>query len=106
MLNKTVLHQKIISINDPIANQFTFQFNLKLRNKLSLGMVLTALIGSSEAYACASCGCTLSTDWGSQGESTKSGLTGDANYHCHIQLQRRNWGSQFAATLYSSYSWH
>src|SRR5487761_2577188 len=99
MLNKTVLHQKIISINDPIANQFTFQFNLKLRNKLSLGMVLTALIGSSEAYACASCGCTLSTDWGSQGVSTKSGLSGDLSYSYINQNQMIYGNSKPSAAL-------
>ena len=102
MLNKTVPHQKIISINDSIANQFTFQFNLKLRNKLSLGMVLTALIGSSEAYACASCGCTLSTDWGSQGVSTKSGLSGDLSYSYINQNQMIYGNSKPSAALLQS----
>lgn len=42
--------------------------------------VLLPLATMADALACASCGCTLSTDWGSQGISTMSGFSADLSY--------------------------
>jgi hypothetical protein len=48
-----------------------------IRSTLIASLTLAALVGGSDAFACASCGCTLSTDWGSQGVSTKAGWSYD-----------------------------
>lgn len=47
---------------------------------LSITLALATLTTGSNAYACASCGCTLSTDWGSQGVSTAEGFSADLSY--------------------------
>jgi hypothetical protein len=52
-------------------------FFRQIRSTLIASLTLAALAGGSNAFACASCGCTLSTDWGSQGVSTKSGWSYD-----------------------------
>ncbi len=60
-------------------------------NKLS---VLAAGIGccglSSWAAACSSCGCTLNSDWSSQGYTTQSGLHWDLRYDYFNQSQLRS----------------
>lgn len=38
------------------------------------------VIGSQQAIACASCGCTLTTDWGTQGVSNYTGWSADIRY--------------------------
>ena len=48
-----------------------------IRSTLIASLTLAALVSGSDAFACASCGCTLSTDWGSQGVSTKEGFSAD-----------------------------
>jgi hypothetical protein len=48
-----------------------------LRPTLIASLTLATLVSGSNAFACASCGCTLSTDWGSQGVSTKEGFSAD-----------------------------
>lgn len=56
-------------------------------------IVLAALIGgcglSSTAMACSSCGCTLNSDWSSQGYTTRSGLHWDLRYDYFDQSQLR-----------------
>ncbi len=52
----------------------------QIRSALVVSLTLATLVSGSDAFACASCGCTLSTDWGSQGVSTKSGWSGDLSY--------------------------
>ncbi len=53
---------------------------LQTRTLLNITLTLTFFVGGSEAFACASCGCTLSTDWGSQGVSTAPGFSADLSY--------------------------
>jgi hypothetical protein len=48
-----------------------------IRSTLIASLTLATLVSGSDAFACASCGCTLSTDWGSQGVSTKEGYSAD-----------------------------
>jgi hypothetical protein len=55
----------------------TNRFQTGLNTTIILTATLAALFSGSEALACASCGCTLSTDWGSQGVSTNSGWSYD-----------------------------
>jgi len=47
------------------------------RAALGLTVAMAAFFSASDALACASCGCTLSTDWGSQGVSTAEGWSYD-----------------------------
>ena len=58
------------------SGRISQQFKSTLLASLSLSL----LVSGSDAFACASCGCTLSTDWGSQGVSTKEGFSGDLSY--------------------------
>jgi hypothetical protein len=51
--------------------------NKSIRAVLVTALALTPFFALSNASACASCGCTLSTDWGSQGISTKEGWSYD-----------------------------
>ena len=53
------------------------------RTLLSISLALATLALGNEAYACASCGCSLSTDWGGQGGGgviTSSGFSADLSY--------------------------
>jgi len=53
--------------------------------------VLGALVLSSPAaFACSSCGCTLSSDWDSQGFATHSGFRADLRYDFIDQSQLRS----------------
>lgn len=63
-----------------ITNQNTRHFQPRLRTALSLTFALITLAGGSEAFACASCGCTLSKDWDTQGQTTQAGLSADLSY--------------------------
>lgn len=60
-----------------------------LRSVLSLALALATLAASSEAYACAACGCTLSKDWETQGISSKPGFSADLSYDYLNQNQQR-----------------
>ncbi|HEX5393771.1 MAG TPA: hypothetical protein VFW68_10835 [Rhodocyclaceae bacterium] len=56
--------------------------------RLALGAALCTL--SATAFACASCGCTLSSDWESQGFTTQPGLKLDVRYDYLNQNQLRH----------------
>jgi len=59
--------------------------------RLLLGAVVGALgLSSSTAFACSSCGCTLSSDWDSQGFATQSGFRVDLRYDYIDQSQLRS----------------
>ena len=69
-----------------------------------------ALTSVGNAYACAACGCTLSTDWGNQGIgqeiSTKQGFSTDISYS-YVDQNRMIYGSSRAsgaqiASLYAN----
>ncbi len=47
------------------------------------------LFHTTEALACAACGCTLSKDWGTQGISTTPGFTADLSFDYINQNQQR-----------------
>jgi hypothetical protein len=51
---------------------------MKKQTKILLAMV--ASLPASAVFACASCGCSLSSDWGSQGLSSSEGLRFDLRY--------------------------
>ena len=74
----------------------------KIRSTLVASLTLATLVSGSDAFACASCGCTLSTDWGSQGVSTKSGWSGDLSYTSINQNQMIYGNSKPSAALVQS----
>ncbi len=61
-----------------------------LRAKAALAVVsVCALLGNADAFACAACGHTLSSDWGTQGISLKPGFAVDLSYSYINQDQQR-----------------
>lgn len=59
--------------------------------RLLLGAVIGALgLSPPAAFACSSCGCTLSSDWDSQGFATQSGFRVDLRYDYIDQSQLRS----------------
>ncbi|MCX7194107.1 MAG: hypothetical protein NTY60_10910 [Proteobacteria bacterium] len=67
-----------------------------LRTTLSVALAFAALSIGSEAQACAACGCTLSTDWGSQGVSTEPGFSVDLSY-AYLNQNQQRYGSAKAS---------
>ena len=60
-------------------------------NKLSLWVAgIGCCLASSWAAACSSCGCTLNSDWSSQGYTTSSGLHWDLRYDYFDQSELRS----------------
>jgi len=80
----------------------TARISQQIRSTLVASLTLATLVSGSEAFACASCGCTLSTDWGSQGVSTKSGWSGDLSYTSINQNQTIYGNSKPSAALIQS----
>jgi hypothetical protein len=60
---------------------------MKPQTKLFLAML--AILPSSAVFACASCGCTLNSDWGSQGLASTAGWSLDLRYDTLNQNQLR-----------------
>jgi hypothetical protein len=54
-----------------------------------LHATVAALLLSSKAFACSACGCTLSSDWASQGISASGGWRADVRYDFFDQDQLR-----------------
>ncbi len=52
-------------------------------------LALLGTVSSSAAFACASCGCSINSDWGAQGLSDTSGWTMDLGYDHLNQNQLR-----------------
>jgi hypothetical protein len=50
------------------------------RTALATALALLPLTAMNDAQACASCGCTLSKDWDTQGQTTQDGLSADLSY--------------------------
>ena len=72
-------------------------------NKLTTGFVACAgALASSAAVACASCGCSINSDWGAQGLSDTAGWTLDLRYDYLNQNQlragRKTISASYAAT--------
>lgn len=55
---------------------------------------IAATVFSSSAFGCAGCGCTLSSDWDSQGFVTKPGIRLDLRYDYLDQKQLRSGGGK------------
>ncbi len=71
------------------TNQNTGRFQTRLRTGLNWTLVLVALASSSEAFACATCGCSLSTD-AAMGYSAMSGWRVSADYSFINQNELRS----------------
>jgi len=61
---------------------------MKASTPIVLGCI--AALSSTTAFACASCGCSLSSDWGSQGLSSGTGFAFDLRYDYLNQDQIRS----------------
>jgi len=74
-----------------------------LRSTLRVAIVgalaVAPLLTVDSAHACAACGCTLSTDWDTQGNTTKSGFTADISYSSVNQNQQRYGTGSASPTL-------
>ena len=60
-----------------------------MKNPTKLVLALAAAMPSSVVFACASCGCTLNSDWGSQGLASEPGWSVDVRYDALNQNQLR-----------------
>ena len=83
-------------------NKIHRKFCSGLKTALILVASFSVLGSSSEASACAACGCTLSRDWQSQGISTKPGFTADLSYDYLNQDQQRYGTSVASSSLIQS----
>ena len=63
-----------------------------------LTLALALALPSGAAFACASCGCTLNSDFGTQGLSTASGWSLDVRYDTLNQNQLRTGTGTISAT--------
>ncbi len=72
---------------DPSINQFTVE-NL-MKQHIHIAMALVAMLPAGSAFACASCGCTLTSDFGTQGLSVSSGWSLDVRFDTLSQDQLR-----------------
>ncbi len=71
-----------------------------LRIALSLIIAGTGLVNAGQASACAACGCTLSTNWQTQGINTTPGFSFDLAYsYLNQNQQRYGTGSASAAQI-------
>jgi hypothetical protein len=61
-----------------------------MKKQTQILLALMVALPSGAAFACASCGCSLSSDWGSQGPSTGEGLRFDLRYDYLNQNQVRS----------------
>ena len=77
----------------------TFQFptsarahSQRIRGRRAAGAAVFALLATASAgsLACATCGCTLATDWASQGLSAHAGWSADLRYDFYDQDQLRS----------------
>ncbi len=66
--------------------------HLSIRTAIAITLALLPLAEINDALACASCGDTLSKDWGSQGVSTMTGYSADLSY-TYINQNRMIYGS-------------
>lgn len=72
-----------------------------MKTHRTLFLATVAALPASAAFACASCGCTLSSDWGAQGLSSATGWSIDIRYDTLNQDQLRSGTSTVAAAAAS-----
>ena len=69
-----------------------------MKHLTKLTLAIAATIPTSAVYACASCGCTLNSDFGTQGLSTASGWSLDVRYDTLNQNELRRGTGTISAT--------
>lgn len=84
----------------------SFNIYKSFRTVIATALVLLPLTAMHDAQACASCGCTLSKDWDTQGQTTVVGLSADLSY-TYINQNTAIYGSKPASsglinTLYAN----
>lgn len=74
----------------------------------AIGLIIAMLFTISKANACASCGCSINSDWGTQGLSTDAGWSLDIRYDYLNQNQLRSGTQastqQVAANTYNPFT--
>ena len=75
-----------------------FQTNTIMKQLTKLTLALAAALPSSAVLACASCGCTLNSDFGAQGLSSASGWSLDVRYDTLNQNELRSGTGTISAT--------
>jgi hypothetical protein len=102
ILSKLILEMKMKQLETNIKSG---QFHSGLKFGIGVPLVLAALIGTTEAVACAACGCTLSKDWETQGISSTQGFTVDVSYdYLNQDKQRYGKGAASDALVNSQYA--
>ncbi len=84
----------------------SFNVHKSFRTAIATVLALLPLAALNDAQACASCGCTLSKDWETQGQTTKAGFSADLSY-TYINQNTPIYGnskpsSAFIAQLYAA----
>ena len=84
----------------------SFNIHKSFRTVIATALALLPLTAMNDAQACASCGCTLSKDWDTQGQTTVAGLSADLSY-TYINQNTAIYGSKPASsglinTLYAN----
>jgi hypothetical protein len=71
-----------------------FREGYRVRNSINILAswiaAVASLAASGEALACSSCGCTLNSDWSSQGYTVSKGFSMDLRYDYYSQTQLRS----------------
>ena len=83
-----------------------FNSHKSIRTITATTLVLISFAAMNNAQACASCGCTLSKDWETQGQTTQAGFSADLSY-TYINQNSAIYGSKTASaglinTLYAN----
>jgi hypothetical protein len=81
------------TFSSPPSNRCIHEDFMTYRPSLAVLFALASALAPGLTHACASCGCTLSSDWESQGLSAQEGLRLDIRYDYLDQDQLRS-GSQ------------
>src|SRR5512144_3034171 len=61
-----------------------------LLRPVAIALVVVSALGAQRAYACSSCGCTLSSEWASQGLAASGGWRADFRFDYFNQDQLRS----------------
>jgi len=72
-------------------------FRKSIRVAIATTFALLPLTAVNDALACASCGCTLSKDWDTQGQTTQAGFSADLSY-TYINQNTAIYGSKTASS--------
>ena len=79
------------------TNTKTESLHSGFRSALAIALGFSALLSSVDVYACAACGCSLSTEWAGQGMGATPGFVADLSYS-YINQNTLIYGSSKASS--------